>query len=130
MSKKISKTEIDFGLTSTESKKNSLTISKTAKVPRPSKEESSPVTWSIRGVERETRAIIEKAAERAGKTLGKYLNDDVRAFSQSQITNSTSLPSSPKDLQDQITHLTSIVEGIANRLPEEGKKSFWKRIFG
>ena len=62
-----------------------LTVSKTAnKGGRPPKATSSTaVTWSVRGVERETRAIIEKAAERAGKNLGQYLNDDVRGFAQS-----------------------------------------------
>ena len=49
-----------------------LTASKTPnKGGRPTKVTSSTaVTLSVRGVERDTRAIIEKAAERVGKTLG------------------------------------------------------------
>ena len=88
-----------------------------------------PVTWSIRGVGRDTRSVIEKAAERAGKTLGEYINEDVRSFAQSQLTQ-TQLPAAPVDIQNQIDHLTKMVEGIANRMPEQGKKSFWRRLLG
>jgi len=101
------------------------------KVGRPAREGSAvPVTWSIRGVERDTWATIEKAAERSGKTLGQYMNDEIRSFVQSQLTGSSHLPASQKDIQNQIDHLTQIVEGIARRIPEQGKKGFWKRLFG
>lgn len=89
---------------------------------------SGPVTWSIRGVERDTRIVIEKAAERVGKTIGQYINDDVRSMVQNQLTQSQ-LPAAPVDIQNQIDHLTRMVEGIANRMPEQGKKSFWQRLF-
>lgn len=87
-----------------------------------------PVTWSVRGVERDTRLAIEKAAERANKTIGQYINEDVRSFAQGQLTQ-TRLPAAPVDIQNQINHLTTIIESIANRMPEQGKKSFWKRLF-
>lgn len=90
---------------------------------------SGPVTWSIRGVERDTRAVIEKAAERAGKTIGQYVNEDIRSLVQGQLTQSQ-LPAAPVDIQNQIDHLTKMVEGIANRMPEQGKKSFWQRLLG
>ena len=86
-----------------------------------------PVTWSIRGVERDTRLVIEKAAERTGKTIGQYVNEDVRSFCQSQLTQ-TQLPTAPVDIQNQIDHLTKLVEGIANRIPDQSKKSFWQRL--
>ncbi|OUJ71050.1 hypothetical protein [Hymenobacter crusticola] len=90
---------------------------------------NSPVTWSIRGVERDTRAVIEKAAERAGKTIGQYVNEDIRSLVQGQLVQSP-LPAAPVTIQQQIDHLTKIVEGIATRLPEPGKKSVWQRLFG
>lgn len=112
-----------------------LTASKTPnKGGRPPKAVSSTaVTWSVRGVERETRAIIEKAAERAGKTLGQYLNDDVRGFAQSQISQAEAAGqavASPRDLQVQVEQLTQMVEGIAARLAEPERKGFWQRVFG
>lgn len=115
--------------------KERLTESKTGKKSgRPPKPASSTaVTWSVRGVERETRAIIEKAAERAGKTLGQYLNDDVRGFAQgqlSQVEATGQAVASPRDLQVQVEQLTQLVEGIAARMNEPARKGFWQRVFG
>jgi hypothetical protein len=101
---------------------------------RPPKAPSSTaVTWSVRGVERETRAVIEKAAARAGKNLGQYLNDDVRGFAQRQISQAEDAGqavASPKDLQVQVEQLTQLVEGIAARMSEPARKGFWQRLFG
>ena len=112
----------------------SLTESKTGKKSgRPPKPASSTaVTWSVRGVERETRVVIEKAAERAGKTLGQYLNDDVRGFVQGQLTQAEATGqavTSPRDLQVQVEQLTHLVEGIAARMAEPARKGFWQRVF-
>ena len=85
--------------------------------------------WAVRGVDLETRAIIEKGASRAGKTIGQYVNEDVRSLIQIQLTQSQ-LPVAPVDIQNQIDQLTKMVEGIATRLPERGKKSIWQRLFG
>lgn len=115
--------------------KERLAESKTGgKGGRPSKAASTTaVTWSVRGVERETRAIIEKAAERTGKTLGQYLNDDVRGFAQGQLSQAEAVGQalvSPRDLQVQVEQLTQMVEGIAARLAEPARKSLWQRVFG
>lgn len=83
--------------------------------------------WAVRGVDLETRAIIEKGASRAGKTMGQYLNEDVRSLVQGQLTQ-TQLPAAPVDIQNQIDHLTKMVEGIVTRLPDQSKKSFWQRL--
>ena len=106
-----------------------LSLTAPNKVGRPVRQGSAPVTWSIRGVEPDTRRVIEKAAERTGKTLGQYINEDFRSFAQGQLTQ-TQLPAAPVDIQNQIDHLTKIVEGIATRLPEQSKKSFWQRLLG
>ena len=124
-------TENTFSKTTSKDSKTEKELSKTGKkIGRPSDQGTPPVTWSIRGVTPETRLIIEKASERSGKTIGQFVNEDIRAFAQGQLTKASHPPSSPKDIQDQINHLTQIVEGIANRLPEQGRKSFWKRLFG
>jgi hypothetical protein len=90
------------------------------------------VTWSVRGVERETRAMLEKAAARADKTMGQYFNDEVRAFVQGQLSQAEApqLPVSPRDLQVQVEQLTQMVEGIAARLAEPARKGLWQRVFG
>lgn len=85
--------------------------------------------WAVRGVDLETRAIIEKGASRAGKTMGQYVNEDIRSLVQSQLTQ-TQLPTAPIDIQNQINHLTKMVEALTNRIPEQGKKTFWQRLLG
>lgn len=112
----------------TESNLSTTPTEKLIKMGRPPRQSAAPVPWSVRGVEADTRRVIEKAAERVGKTIGQYLNEDVRSFAQSQLTQSQ-LPAAPVDIQNQIDHLTKMVEGIANRMPEQGKKSFWQRLF-
>jgi predicted hydrocarbon binding protein len=85
--------------------------------------------WAIRGVDLETRAIVEKTAQRAGKTMGQFINEDMRSFCQGQLTQSQ-LPASPRDLQVQVEQLTQMIEGIANRLNEPARRSLWQRVFG
>lgn len=113
----------------TESTLSTTHTEKPIKMGRPPRSTAAPVPWSVRGVEADTRRVIEKAAEKVGKTIGQYLNEDVRGFAQGQITQ-TQLPAAPIDIQNQIDHLTKMVEGIVTRLPEQSKKSVWQRLFG
>jgi hypothetical protein len=128
-------TEINIGKTAPIEEENegttpSKTGSKSGRAAKPAS--TTAVTWSIRGVERETRAMLEKAAVRADKTMGQYFNDEVRAFVQSELsqTEASQLPASPRDLQVQVEQLTQMVEGIAARLAEPARKGFWQRVFG
>jgi hypothetical protein len=131
----ISLTETGTGKTGVaEEESEGLTVNKTSnKGGRPAKPASTTaVTWSVRGVERETRAMLEKAAARADKTMGQYFNDEVRAFVQGELSQAEApqLPASPRDLQVQVEQLTQMVEGIAARLAEPARKSLWQRVFG
>ena len=112
----------------TESTLSTTLTGKPTKMGRPARVGTAPVPWSVRGVEADTRRVIEKAAERTGKTIGQYLNEDVRSFAQGQLTQ-TQLPTAPVDIQNQIDHLTKMIEGIADRMPQKGKQSFWSRFF-
>lgn len=131
----ISLTETSIGKTATAEEENEgLTPSEASnKGGRPAKPASTTaVTWSVRGVERETRSLLEKAAARADKTMGQYFNDEVRAFVQGQLSQAEApqLPASPRDLQVQVEQLTQMVQGIAARLNEPARKGFWTRVFG
>ena len=90
---------------------------------------SNPVTWSIRGVERDTRAVIEKAAERAGKTIGQYVNEDIRSLVQGQLTQSQ-LPAAPVDIQNQIDHLTKMSKGSPTECLNKVRKAFGNACWG
>ena len=89
------------------------------KVGRPAREGSAPVTWSIRGVEPDTRRVIEKAAERAGKKIGQYVNEDVRSFAQGQLTQSQ-LPAAPIDHSEPDRSLDQ--DGRGHRYPLTGAR--------
>ena len=60
--------------------------------------------------------------------MGQYINEDVCSLVQNQLTQNK-LPAAPVDIQNQIDNLIKMIEGIANRMPEQGKKSFWWRLF-
>ena len=77
-----------------------------ANVGRPRKAPDTGL-WAIRGVDMETLAIVEKTAQRAVKTIGQFVNEDMRSFCQGQLTQSQ-LPASPRDLQVQVEQLTQM----------------------
>ncbi|AYA36727.1 hypothetical protein D3Y59_06450 [Hymenobacter oligotrophus] len=73
-----------------------------------------PVTWSVRGVERETRDALEQAARQLGKTLGQYLNDEVRQFALGQAElEAASSAEQVRVLKEQVQHLRELVENLA-----------------
>lgn len=43
-----------------------------------SSQSDEPAKWTIRGIEPETRRVIEKAAKRSGKNLGQFFNSELR----------------------------------------------------
>ena len=54
-----------------------------------------PEKWTIRGVDRDTRAIIQKAAARSNKSLDQWFNEDLREFAQAQVRKTTNAPGRP-----------------------------------
>ncbi|WP_212744879.1 hypothetical protein [Hymenobacter jeollabukensis] len=79
---------------------------------RPPRTTEAPVTWSVRGVSRDTRASFERGAARAGKTLGQYLNEDVRRLVEQQLAES----SPPATLQSEIQYLRQLVENLTTMI--------------
>lgn len=80
---------------------------------RPKREDPEPPKWTIRGVDRETRTVIEKASDRAGKTLGEYMNTEVREFAANQVKRNSTPPMSPQDIRNQ---LKADVEAMETRI--------------
>ena len=72
---------------------------------RPTRQSPEPAKWTVRGIEPETRRVIEKAAERTGKTLGQFFNLVTDLVEKLKI-----------ELKDsQATELQSIREAIEKR---------------
>lgn len=95
---------------------------------RPTRSTPEPAKWTIRGVETETRRVIEKAAERTGKTLGQFFNDELREAATNVIKKGDQPPARAEDLvtdlfeklkaelaNKQSSELQSIREAIEKR---------------
>lgn len=91
---------------------------------------SKSLTWSIRDIDLETRMIIAKAAKLHGKTISQYITDDVRAFSQGQITQ-TKLPATSQDMDNQVSlaKIMEKLEAMDSRISDTENRSIWKRLF-
>jgi CRISPR/Cas system-associated endonuclease/helicase Cas3 len=89
--------------------------SKTGKVGRPKRTTTAPPTWSIRGVEWETRIAIEKAAEQSDKTLGEFFNQELREYVQMLLKKASDLPASPEDIKRM---MDSRFEQVDHRIDE------------
>jgi uncharacterized protein (DUF1778 family) len=95
---------------------------------RPTRQSPEPAKWTVRGIEPETRRVIEKAAERTGKTLGQFFNDELREASTNILKKGNQPPARPEDLvsnlveklklelkDSQASELQSIREAIEQR---------------
>lgn len=95
---------------------------------RPARQTPEPPKWTVRGIETETRRVIEKAAERTGKTLGQFFNDELREAATNVLKRGNQPPARPEDLVNeqfermkaelqtsQSTELQSIREAIERR---------------
>jgi uncharacterized protein (DUF1778 family) len=105
---------------------------------RPTRQSPEPAKWTVRGIEPETRRVIEKAAERTGKTLGQFFNDELREAATNVIKKGNQPPAKAEDLvtdlveklkvelkDSQATELQSIREAIERR-----PASFREWLFG
>lgn len=105
---------------------------------RPTRQTPEPPKWTVRGIEPETRRVIEKAAERTGKTLGQFFNDELREAATNILKKGNQPPAKPEDLmtdlveklklelkESQSTELQSIREAIEKR-----PASFREWLFG
>lgn len=101
---------------------------------------AEPAKWTIRGIEPETRLVIEKAATRSGKTLGQFFNAELREAATNVLKIGNQPPARPEDLvgdlveklkaelqASQATELQSIREAIERRPASLREWLFGKR---
>ncbi|MFD2938366.1 hypothetical protein [Spirosoma flavum] len=84
--------------------------------------------WSIRGIEFETRTAFEKAAERSNKTIGQYLNEDLRQYAQEQIKKGNQPPARQEDLRTEIDDLKIVITQLAQRTELDNQRDEELRI--
>lgn len=88
------------------------------------------IPWTVRGVDLETRTAIEKAATRTGKTIGQYMNEDLRQYAQEQLKKGNQPPIKQEDLRTELDDIKGMITQLANRIPIQEKKGFFQRLFG
>lgn len=86
--------------------------------------------WTVRGVDLETRTAIEKAATRTGKTIGQYMNEDLRQYAQEQLKKGNQPPMKQEDLRTELDDIKGMIAQLADRIPVQEKKGFFQRLFG
>lgn len=104
---------------------------------------TEPAKWTIRGIEPETRLVIEKAATRSGKTLGQFFNAELREAATNVLKKGDQPPARPEDIvgdlveklkaelqASQATELQSIREAIDRRPASLREWLFGKRTVG
>ncbi|MBC3789183.1 hypothetical protein [Spirosoma utsteinense] len=85
--------------------------------------------WTVRGVDTETRTAIEKAATRSGKTIGQFMNEDLRQYAQEQLKKGNQPPMRQEDLRTELDDIKGMISQLADRMPAQQKRGFFKRIF-
>lgn len=86
--------------------------------------------WTVRGVDMETRTAIEKAATRTGKTIGQYMNEDLRQYAQEQLKKGNQPPMKQEDLRTELDDIKGLITQLADRIPVQEKRGFFQRLFG
>ncbi|WP_461137133.1 hypothetical protein [Spirosoma lituiforme] len=86
--------------------------------------------WTVRGVDLETRTAIEKAATRTGKTIGQYMNEDLRQYAQEQLKKGNQPPMKQEDLRTELDDIKGMIAQLADRIPVQEKRGFFQRLFG
>lgn len=86
--------------------------------------------WTVRGVDLETRTAIEKAAQRSGKTIGQYVNEDLRQYAQDQLKKGSQPPMRQEDIRTELDDIKGMITKLAERIPAQEKRGFIQRLFG
>jgi uncharacterized protein (DUF1778 family) len=86
--------------------------------------------WTIRGVDMETRTAIEKAAQHSGKTIGQYVNEELRQYAQEQLKKGHQPPMRQQDIRTELDDIKGLITQLADRLPAQEKRGFFQRLFG
>ena len=101
---------------------------KSRKTPAP------PDTWTVRGVSPETRTVAKRAAARAGKTLGEWVDDTLRRAATERLTDVLPAvqgsPDTAKALEAVLGRLEALERASQVRSEPRPPQRFWRRFLG
>jgi hypothetical protein len=86
--------------------------------------------WTVRGVDLETRTAIEKAAQRSSKTIGQYVNEDLRQYAQDQIKKGSQPPMRQEDIRTELDDIKGMIIKLTERIPAQEERGFFQKLFG
>ena len=93
-----------------------------------------PDTWTVRGVSPETRAAAKRAAQRAGKTLGEWVDDALRRAATERLTEALPAvhggPDTAKALEAVLGRLEALERASQAQGTPRPPRSFWRRFLG
>lgn len=104
------------------------------------KKHTTEQPWSLRGITKETRTYIEKAAKKERKKIGEWANEKLFKAAQETLSSKSNLPVKQEDLFDKFdsiekaqTEQTEKMEQLTkllHQLTEKDKFSLVEKIFG
>lgn len=82
----------------------------------------------------ETRAVAKRAAHRAGKTLGEWVDDTLRRAATERLTEALpavqEAPDTAKALETVLGRLEALESASQARSVPRPSQSFWRRFLG
>ena len=75
--------------------------------------------WQVKGVSSETREAVNRAARKAGKTIGQWVDETLHREAVSELTGKDNLPM--ERLEDQLGRIQASIDDL--------KQPFWRNWF-
>ena len=88
------------------------------------KRKSNTPVWTLKGVSKETRAKVTKAAKKAGMTIGAYVDRVLLEASNNDLKKGAHLPAKPEEMQSQLTEIQAAIAALTKKM-DEPKRSSW-----
>ena len=76
---------------------------------------SSTPPWTVKGVQRETRTAVSKAAKRSGVTIGAYVDRVLLERATADLKGSQ-LPARMEDVNDQLADIKTTLAELAKQV--------------
>jgi hypothetical protein len=79
------------------------------------KTKSTTPPWTVKGVQRETRTAVGKAAKRSGQTIGAYVDRVLLERAIADLKGSQ-LPARPEDMHDQLVDIKNALATLTQKV--------------
>lgn len=91
---------------------------------------STTINWHIKGIQKETRERVKKAAKRSGVTIGAYVDRVLSEAAANDLKGKSQPPVKMEDVQTQLSQITTAISDLTAKMDQNQKRSFWDLIKG